>query len=210
MSETAEYQRPEGRLIQEVADSKGVSMRALAEAIGMSEARVRNIVNGYQAVGQGQRISIHGPEDTVAKMAGALKISPEQLEAAGRPDAAHALRRRLPGGPMPEWAGEDEDEIWRNVVAEHEEIREWAEDPANIMPPDAILNHFSTDSLLGEVASRVARAGQALGPWFWLSAPTIPLHPAAEIPSESDESMPIAALDVDPGVDQEAGESTEG
>lgn len=151
MSETAEYQRPEGQLIQNAAKNKGVSMRELADLIDLSEARVRNIVNGYQAVGQGQRISIVGPEDTVAKMAGALGITPEELEEAGRRDAAHALRRRLPGGPLPEWADE-EDEVWRNVVAEHEEIREWAEDPENYMPPDAILHYFSTDALVGELA----------------------------------------------------------
>lgn len=210
MSETAGYQRPEGRLIQEVANKKGISMRQLADLIDMSEARVRNIVNGYQAAGRGQRLSVMGPEDTVAKMAGALGISPEQLEAAERPDAAHALRRRLPGGPLPDWADGDDDEIWRSVVAEHEEIREWAEDPANYMPPDAILNHFSTDALLGEVASRVGLAGQTLGPWYWLSRRKFTLHPASEIPSEPDETIPIAALDVDPDVDQEAGESTEG
>lgn len=213
MTDTAKsFQRPEGKLLQAAAKMRDVSMRELAELVGLSEARVRNVVNGYQAVGQGQRISIVGPEDTVAKLAGALGVTPEQLETVGRSDAAHALRRRLPGGPLPQWAEGDDSQVWRSVVARHEEIREWAEDPENYLPPDAVLGYFSVDALLGEVASRIERAQRAFGPYYWLTEPDVELTLLAPVQEVSDEDarLQVAALDVDPLVDQEAGESSEG
>lgn len=163
-----ETQKPEGKLLHEAMQREGLSFRAIAAQIGMSDARVRNIINGYQAVGRGQRIDITGPEDTVAKIAAVVQVTPEQLEAAGRHDAARALRRRLPGGEMPDWARMNlDDASWRHVVATHEEIREWAEDPENFLPPESILEYFKTDSLLAEIEGRMAQAERVLNPYFW-------------------------------------------
>lgn len=169
--------RPEGQLLYDAMKRKNLSFRSLASRIGLSDARVRNVINGYQAVGQGQRIDVTGPEDTVARLAQALDVTPEQLESVGRADAAYALQRRLPDGPMPDWArGVTEDvEIWRQIVATHEEIREWSEDPENYVPPDAILDYFSTDSLMGEVHRRLGLALRGLGPYYWQS--DVEAHP---------------------------------
>lgn len=215
MTDTDEYLRPEGRLFQDELKRQGKSMRELADAIEMSEARVRNIINGYQAVGQKQRIKVIGPEDTLAKMAAALDITPEQLEEADRHDAAHALKRRLPGGPMPEWAEgveNDDAETWRMIVAQHEEIREWAEDPENYLPPDAMLGYFSIDSLMGEVSARLERAERAFGPYYWLSGANGadgPLKPFRRVPrlSAVDDTMAEAALETEQGLDESPGGS---
>lgn len=89
-------QRPEGRLIAAASKSSPLSVREAAAEVGISEGRWYQIVRGYQTISKGVYAPVKGPADTLAKMARVLQITPEQLEEAGRPDAAGELRALLP------------------------------------------------------------------------------------------------------------------
>lgn len=68
----------------------------------MSEARWRQIVSGYQMV-SGHPVPVTAPAETIARMAQALvSVTPEQLEEAGRTDAAEELRTLAPLDEPPE------------------------------------------------------------------------------------------------------------
>ena len=95
MSERPE-QPPEGRLIAVAQKRSRLSIRKAAELAGMSDARWRQIVNGYQIVSGGLRIPVRGPAETLARMAQAVGVTAEQLEEAGREDAAEELRALSP------------------------------------------------------------------------------------------------------------------
>lgn len=71
--------------------NKGLSARAAASQAGMSDARWRQIVNGYASAGAGQTIEVVGPDETIARMARVVGVTPEQLREAGRPAAADLL-----------------------------------------------------------------------------------------------------------------------
>ncbi|TDD54529.1 hypothetical protein E1286_04890 [Nonomuraea terrae] len=83
---------PEGALIKDALTKKGLSARAAATATGISEGRWRQIVSGYQIVSAGTYAPVRGPKDTVARMADVVGLTPEDLEKAGRSDAAEELR----------------------------------------------------------------------------------------------------------------------
>lgn len=68
-----------------------MSQRELARRVGMSEGRIRQIINGYQSTGS-MVVPIVGPADTVARMAVAAGLSPAQLREVGRDDVADAMR----------------------------------------------------------------------------------------------------------------------
>lgn len=86
-----EHQRPEGALIERAAKAMGISGRKAASLVGISDARWRQIVNGYQSVGAGQVATVVGPDETVARMAQVVGVTSEQLREAGRPEAAELL-----------------------------------------------------------------------------------------------------------------------
>lgn len=86
-----EMQRPEGALIETAAAAKGMSGRKAAHAAGLSDARWRQIVNGFVTVGVGQKVEVVAPDATLARMAQVLDVMPDQLREAGRPDAADLL-----------------------------------------------------------------------------------------------------------------------
>ncbi|GLY78283.1 hypothetical protein Airi01_065500 [Actinoallomurus iriomotensis] len=92
-------QRPEGELIERAQKLSGLSQRKAAPRAGISENRWRNIVSGYQTVSAGVYAPVTGPPDTVARMARAVGVTAEQLDQAGREDAAEELRRL---GPLEE------------------------------------------------------------------------------------------------------------
>lgn len=87
----ADYQRPEGKLIEAALAAQTDSKRKVAERIGISEARLRQIVNGYQPVGKGQRVEVIGTAGRLAAIARELGITPNALKDAGRDDAASLL-----------------------------------------------------------------------------------------------------------------------
>lgn len=83
---------PEARLIAAALKRSGLSGRKAAERAGISEGRWRQIVNGYQTPSAKIQIPVIAPPDTLARMAQVVKVTPEQLEEAGRRDAAEVLR----------------------------------------------------------------------------------------------------------------------
>jgi transcriptional regulator with XRE-family HTH domain len=88
-------QPPEGQLIATALKRMKMSQREAAKRAEISESRWRQIVNGYQTI-SGSHIPVRGPADTVARMAYVALVTPEQLEEAGRPDAAEELRQITP------------------------------------------------------------------------------------------------------------------
>jgi hypothetical protein len=96
-------QPPEGKLIAEAAERMDISIREAARRAGLSYGRWRQIAQGYQNVSPGEFAKVRAPARTLAKMALVTGVSPEQMEAAGRPDAAAVMREtpRLPAPPDP-------------------------------------------------------------------------------------------------------------
>jgi len=86
---------PEGKLIRRAMQRKGVNAPDVAPLAGISTGRWRHIVNGAQPLGRGQYHRVVAPADTLAKMAMAVDLTPEQLQQAGRGDAAAVLRELL-------------------------------------------------------------------------------------------------------------------
>lgn len=86
-----ELQRPEGALIENALRMKNMSGRRAAEQAGISDARWRQIVNGYMSAGGGQSVPVVGPPETVARMARVVGVTADQLREAGRADAADLL-----------------------------------------------------------------------------------------------------------------------
>lgn len=83
---------PEGALIDQARKARKLSVRAAAKEVGISEGWWRQIVLGYQSLSGGGKGSVRGPADTVARMAAVVGVTPDQLEQAGRADAAEKLR----------------------------------------------------------------------------------------------------------------------
>ncbi|MBT2453334.1 hypothetical protein [Streptomyces sp. ISL-86] len=67
-----------------------MSARKAASQAGLSDARWRQIVSGYQSV-SGAHVPVRAPAETLARMAQVVGVSPEQLAEAGREDAAQEL-----------------------------------------------------------------------------------------------------------------------
>ena len=84
---------PEGRFIElRMSSLKGrLSQREAAKRAGISEGRWRQVQKGYQSAG-GQKIPVVAPADTLARMAEVVGMTPDDLEACGRLDAAERLR----------------------------------------------------------------------------------------------------------------------
>lgn len=87
---------PEGKLIAEAAARRGLSLRKAAEQAGISYGRWRQIVTGYQNVSPGEFAIVHAPAGTLAKMARVVHVTAAQMAAAGREDAAEAMREAEP------------------------------------------------------------------------------------------------------------------
>jgi hypothetical protein len=84
-------QPPEGRLIADAAERHSLSVREAARRAGLSYGRWRQIVAGYQNVSPGSYAAVHAPAGTLARMAHVVGVTPGELTAAGREDAARAL-----------------------------------------------------------------------------------------------------------------------
>jgi transcriptional regulator with XRE-family HTH domain len=101
-------QRPEGALIEKALKKLGISARQIAPRAELTEGRWRQIVNGYASAGANQYNKVRAPADTLARMAAAVGVSPEQLEEADRADAATELRTLISGNPgVPEGYSRD-------------------------------------------------------------------------------------------------------
>jgi hypothetical protein len=153
MADEMDHDRDARALIASALKRSGMSARRAAQDMPITDTRLRHIINGYQPAGRGQRIKVIAPTDTLAEIALALGITPEAMDRTERKDAAAAMRARLA----------DNDLIPGNramsrILAEHDEIREWAEDGIEIyMPPDSLLRLFDNEQLLAEVQRRMER-----------------------------------------------------
>jgi transcriptional regulator with XRE-family HTH domain len=85
---------PWGTLIADSLRSSGISAREAARRAGISEGRWRQISSGYQVVSPGAYARVRGPAATLAKMAAVAGVTPAELRASGRHDAAEALVRQ--------------------------------------------------------------------------------------------------------------------
>jgi hypothetical protein len=94
---------PWGALITGALAREGISAREAARRAGLSEGRWRQITGGYQVVSPGVYAQVRGPAATLARMAAVVGVSPAELRAAGRDDAAQLLADRMDRRP----AGED-------------------------------------------------------------------------------------------------------
>lgn len=72
-----------------------LSGRKASDLAGMSEGRWRQIVNGYQNPTAGVFIAVTGKADTLARMAKVVGVTSDDLQKAGRADAADELRALL-------------------------------------------------------------------------------------------------------------------
>lgn len=86
-------QSAEGALIERALKLSGLSARKASTQAGISDARWRHIVNGYQPAGRGQVIPVTAPAGTLARMARVVGVTAAQLREAGRGDAAALLDR---------------------------------------------------------------------------------------------------------------------
>lgn len=84
---------PLGALFEAVRQAKRpkLSQNAVAKAARTSSTTYRRIISGTSRFG-GQDVPFEGSADTVAQIARALGVTSEQLEEAGRTDAAEELR----------------------------------------------------------------------------------------------------------------------
>lgn len=82
---------PEGRLIAAAAEHQELSIREAARRAGISYGRWRQITSGFQNVSPGSYAAVRAPARTLAKMAQAVGVTPDELAGAGREDAAQVL-----------------------------------------------------------------------------------------------------------------------
>ena len=85
-------QPPEGKLLADAADRLSLSIREAARRAGLSYGRWRQITSGYQNVSPGSYAVVRAPARTLARMAAVVGVTPEQMEGAGRADAAEIMR----------------------------------------------------------------------------------------------------------------------
>jgi hypothetical protein len=85
---------PWGAVLTKALADAQLSAREASRRAGISEGRWRQIASGYQVVSSGVYAPVHGPAETLAKMAAVAGVTPAQLTDAGRPDAAEALASR--------------------------------------------------------------------------------------------------------------------
>lgn len=148
-----EHQRPEGALIEAALKrAPKMSYRQLAQLANLSEGRVRQIINGYQSQA-GQILTIVGPAGTVARMAEVAGVTPEEMEAAGRGDAAQSMRAsvKLAASDLPA-LGPDKAEL-------RSQLANWLAAPnegGDRYPPTETLGLYSIPQLLDQLRASFA------------------------------------------------------
>lgn len=85
--------KPEGELLQRLIKASRRSQRGVAKSIGLSDTRLRQILQGVQPAGGGQFIEVTAPADTLARIAAEVGATPEELDEVGRADVAQEMRR---------------------------------------------------------------------------------------------------------------------
>lgn len=83
---------PEGEIIEAARRRHRLSQNKAATKAGISGTRWRQVVKGVASGGKGVVLPTRGNAETVAHMAHAVGVSPDQLAEADRDDAADVLR----------------------------------------------------------------------------------------------------------------------
>jgi len=86
---------PEAELLRRARRRLRLPLREASAAAGLSESRLRQIEAGYQTVSKGVQIPTSATDVTLAHLAKAYGITPEELEESGRADGAEVLREIL-------------------------------------------------------------------------------------------------------------------
>jgi transcriptional regulator with XRE-family HTH domain len=116
--------QPEGKLITDARKHARLSGREAARRAGISEGRWRQIVNGYMVVTKGVYSPVVGaPAETIARMAQSVDVTPEQLESAGRADAAEELRKLNAGARAA--ADRTPDDLDRRLARMKADPKQW-------------------------------------------------------------------------------------
>lgn len=199
------YQRPEGVLIEEALQSPPKkSLRKLAQEVGLSEGRVRQIVNGYQSQA-GQVLEIVGPAETVARLALGAGVESEALLSVGRADAAEIMKRwqkEFPERPDVVEGGLDAEVVMQ-------ELREWLREAPNGTwpgrPPTRGLMFWSTEQMLEILGEREQGHREIVAE---LHERIRRLKARVEGGEEDGDSAPTIGLVSDPGVDLGAAAKT--
>jgi Helix-turn-helix domain len=94
---------PEARLIRIARNAAGLSADAAAKSTGGAVSPVywRDVERGY-GYRRSQRVPARASDRVLAHMAHAVRVAPDRLEEAGRPDAAATLREILHSDPAPD------------------------------------------------------------------------------------------------------------
>lgn len=102
---TTQPATPEGRLLRTAREDAGLTMQQAADAIGISRKQLGEIERG---ISQGREF--HPPDRTLAPLAAKLGVTPEQLTAAGRENAARIVADMQP-------AVADDDRVMETLIA---------------------------------------------------------------------------------------------
>jgi transcriptional regulator with XRE-family HTH domain len=148
---------PEGTLIKRALKTARLSQREGARRAGISETRWRQLVSGYQTVG-GAKVAVRSPDETLARMARAAGVTAEQLEAAGRAEAAAVLR-----DVAPERAGDAHEGANHASAAggSHSRVDErWHMLEAVLRQAGVGLNAAEYDTLAGRINAFLAQSPQ--------------------------------------------------
>lgn len=134
---------PEGEALEAARKRLGISQNEAARRAGLSGTRWRQIASGIQSTG-GVAVPVRANADTLVRMARAVGLTPEELEAADRADAATLLRgspaeeaRRLSAEIerlVSELRPEDRERVERIIRAEEE-----AEQRARVQRLETVL-----------------------------------------------------------------------
>ncbi|MFD0883704.1 helix-turn-helix domain-containing protein [Streptosporangium algeriense] len=111
---------PEAVLIRRVRKAKRESLETIAQAAGLSTARLSQIERGYETK-QGQVIPVIAPPGTLAHIWVALKIAPDRLEEVGRADAREYLDEIHTAQPP---ANPESKKDWREKILEIDDLTE--------------------------------------------------------------------------------------
>jgi len=200
-------QRPEGALIAAAIDAApGVSRRTVADVVGMSEARARQIINGYASAGRGQTVEVVAPAATLAKIALAVGLDEAELERAGRRDAADAMREQREARH-----GQGITLHTDRYMQAHDTLRRWLDDDgedAEMHPPTDTLWLWTPRQLAENLAEQVALLEQAhseaMTSYFHLlaSGKQVPTDPE-ETPDAQPDSAPSTRAGGSPALKQD-------
>jgi transcriptional regulator with XRE-family HTH domain len=85
----------ESALIEGARSDARISVREAARRAGISEGWWRQIAKGFQTLSGGASGPVRGPDETIARMAKSVGVTPDQLTGAGRDGAARELEEIL-------------------------------------------------------------------------------------------------------------------